>query len=70
MKLTQIDNCLSWITANGLYQIDYWANANKPRKSNGADGGYGMYSLMLLAEHRILGWFTNKKAAVTAIPKD
>lgn len=70
MKLTQINNCLSWITDDYLYQIDYWANANRPRKKNGAGGGYGMYTLMRLAEYQIIGQFTNRKAAVAAILKD
>jgi hypothetical protein len=76
MKLVQIGNCCSWKTEDGRFQIDYWHNANRPRKANGDDGGYGMYSVTELIgpQHPQtsignLGGFTSKRAAIAAIAK-
>lgn len=63
MKFVQIDNCDSWQTTDKTIRIDYWANANRPRKANGQCGGYGMYSVIKNGKH--IGNFPNKRTAVT-----
>jgi len=67
MKWNQIGQCCSWTTENGRFQIDYWSNANRPPRTNGTDGGYGMYSV--LDHGRSIGVFTSKTAAKKAIAK-